>query len=152
MSVTAPGLSPLDQEWGLLRVARPNVLVVGAQSAVVDILSRLRPTCRQPVATCEAGSFLALPPPSRPGALILRDVGCLTAEGQRRLMEWLDNNPRDRIQVIATNAAALWPQVKDGSFTEALYYRLNVIYIDLTDGARNRGDHAIRSPLLMPPG
>ena len=145
MSVTASRLNPLNQEWEWLRAAHPNVLVVGAEAAVVDILHGLRPNCRQPVGTCESGSFLVLPPPSRPCALILRDVGNLTPEGQRRLMEWLDDDTRDRIQVIATNAAALWPQVKDGSFTEALYYRLNVIYIDLTDGEHNRGDQTIRS-------
>ena len=66
---------------------------------------------------------------------MLRDVGNLTREGQRRLSEWLDDNVPNHMQVIATNAAALWPRVRDGSFTEALYYRLNVIYIDLTDGA-----------------
>ena len=49
-------------------------------------------------------------------------------------MKWLDDNVHDRIQVITTNAAALWPQVREGAFTEALYHRLNVIYIDLTDG------------------
>lgn len=136
MSVTGSGLSPLNQEWGrLLRAAHPNVLVIGAEAAVVDVLHGLRRNCRQPVAMCEAGSFLTLSPPSPPGALILRDVGNLTPEGQRRLMEWSDNNARDCIQVIATNAAALWPQVKDGSFTEALYYRLNVIYIDRTERA-----------------
>lgn len=132
---TAPGASPLNVERGLLRATHPNILVVGAQAAVMDVLHRLGPDCRRPVASCEAGSFLALPRPSPPSALILRDVGNLTPEGQRRLMEWLDDDARDRIQVIATNATALWPKVKDGSFTEALFYRLNVIYIDLTDGA-----------------
>jgi DNA-binding NtrC family response regulator len=67
-------------------------------------------------------------------------VGKLTPEGQRRLMEWLDCSDRYRIQVIATNSVALWPRVKDGSFTEALYYRLNMIYVDLTNGAMLHGE------------
>ena len=135
MSVLGSGLNPWRQEWALVRTAHSSVLLVGAEAAVVDLLDGLRPNCRQPVETCEAGSFLPLSPPSQAGTLILRDVGNLTQEGQRRLMEWFDDNDHDRIQVIATNAAALWPQVSDGAFTEALYYRLNVIYIDLTDGA-----------------
>lgn len=135
MSVTASGVIPLSEVRALLRTAHANVLLVGYEGAVVDTLDALRPSCRQPVETCEAGSFLALSPPSQTGTLILRDVGNLTQEGQRRLMKWLDDNVHDRIQVITTNAAALWPQVRDGAFTEALYYRLNVIYIDLTDGA-----------------
>ena len=135
VNVTASGVIPLSEVRALLRTAHTNVLLVGAEAGVVDILDGLRPNCRQPVETCEAGSFVALSPPSQAGALILRDVGNLTQEGQRRLMEFLDDNVHDRIQVIATNAAPLWPQVRDGTFTEALYYRLNVIYIDLTDGA-----------------
>ena len=135
VSVTASGATPLSEVRALLRTAHANPLLVGAEAAVVDILDGLRPSCRQPVETCEVGSFLALSPPSQTGTLILRDVGNLTQEGQRRLMKWLDDNVHDRIQVITTNAAALWPQVRDGAFTEALYYRLNVIYIDLTDGA-----------------
>ena len=118
-----------------MRAARPNVLVVGPEVMCVDLLDELRHGCRLPVQTCEAGSFPAPRPPSQPGTLILRDVGNLTQEDQRRLMRWLDDNVCDHIQVIATNADALWPRVRDGSFTEALYYRLNVIYIDLTDGA-----------------
>lgn len=135
MSVTASGVIPLSEVTALWRTAQANLLLVGAEAAVGDILDGLRADCRQPVETCEAGSFPALSPPSRAGTLILRDVGSLTQEGQRRLMEWLDDNVHDRIQVITTNAAALWPQVRDGAFTEALYYRLNVIYVDLTDGA-----------------
>lgn len=128
---------PLSEVTALLRTSHANVLLVGAEAAVVDILDGLRPNCRQPVETCETGSFLALSPPSQAGTLILRDVGNLTQEGQRHLIAWLDDNARDRIQVIATNAAALWPRVRDGSFADALYYRLNVIYIDLTDGAHS---------------
>ena len=135
MNVTASGVIPLSEVRALLRTAHANVLLIGSEAAVVDILEALRPNCQQPVETCETGSFMALSPPSQAGTLILRDVGNLTHEGQRRLMEWLDDNARDRIQVIATNASALWPLVRDGSFADALYYRLNVIYIHLTDGA-----------------
>ena len=134
-NVTTSGVSPLSNVTALLRTARANALLVGAEAAVLDMLRALRPSCRQPVETCEAGSFLAVSPPLRAGTLILRDVGSLTQEGQRRLMKWLDDTVHDRIQVITTNATGLWPQVRDGTFTEALYYRLNVIYIDLTDGA-----------------
>ena len=133
VSAVASGLNPFSPEWALVRTAHPNVLLVGPEAAVVDVLDSLRPHCRQPVETCEAGYFLALLP--QPRALILRDVGKLTPEGQRRLMEWLDCSDRDRVQVIATNGVALWPRVKNGSFMEALYYRLNMIYVDLTNGA-----------------
>ena len=117
----------------MLRGAHPSALVVGPEAACVEFLDEVRSISRQPVETCEAGSFPALPRPSQPGTLILRDVGNLTQEGQRRLGEWLDDSAHNDIQVIATNAAALWPRVRNGAFAEALYYRLNVIYIDLTE-------------------
>lgn len=122
--------------WGMLGSTYPNVLLVGEDAAVEDILDGLVPTCRQPVQTCENGSVLPMSLPADGGALILRDVGNLTDDGQRRLMEWLDSSRRGRTQVIATSAVALWPQVVDGSFAAALYYRLNVIYLDLADGAK----------------
>jgi DNA-binding NtrC family response regulator len=75
---------------------------------------------------------------SETGTLILREVGRLTPESRRRLMAWPDD-ARSRTQVIAINTDALWPQVKDGAFPEALYYRLNVIYIDLSNGSHNSG-------------
>lgn len=160
VSVTASDVTPLSEVTALLRSAHANLLLVGAEAAVVDILDGLRPHCRQPVETCETGSFTALSPPPQAGTLILRDVGNLTQEGQRRLMEWLDGNARNRVQLIATNASALWPRVRDGSFADALYYRLNAIYIDLTDGAaiqyatapsRSRGSTDVAANLAVPP-
>lgn len=142
MTATASELNHLNQELELVGADHPNVLVAGSEAAVVDALQRLRATCRQPVATCEAGSWLVLPPPSQTGALILRDVGNLTRESQGRLMAWLDDTC-GRTQVIATSATALWPQVEDGAFPEALYYRINVIYIDLTDGPNSRGSQPL---------
>ena len=142
----AVNLNQTDAKYGPGNEPCDPSQLVGSEAAVVDILAALRPNCRQPVETCEAGSFLALPPPSQPGTLILRDVGNLTQDGQRRLSEWLDENMRDGIQVIATNAAALWPRVRDGSFTETLYYRLNVIYIDLTDRAAPDGELVTTAP------
>lgn len=149
VSVPESEFSPRNQEGPLLRAIYPNMLVVGSEAEVVDTLHDLRRNCRQPIATCEAGSFLALPAPSQPGALILRNVENLGQEGQQRLMEWLENNGQERVQVIATSAAALWPQVKEGAFTEALYYRLNVIYIDLTNGADNRSHQTLQSSLPL---
>lgn len=127
------GRAQADQEWDLLQLAHPNVLIVGPEAAVAEALHILVGICGDPVATCRATSPLALPPPAGTGALILRDVDYLTPDGQRRLMGWLENVCGD-MQVIATSTEPLWPQVKAGFFLEALYYRLNVIYIDLTDG------------------
>jgi transcriptional regulator of acetoin/glycerol metabolism len=131
MAVTS-GPWQADREWDLLQLAHPNVLVVGSHAAVAEALHILAGICGDPVATCRAASPLALPPTAGTGALILRDVDCLTPAGQRRLMRWLEN-VSGRIQVIATSTKPLWSQVQGGFFLEALYYRLNVIYIDVTD-------------------
>jgi len=37
-----------------------------------------------------------------------------------------------RIQVVTTSAEALLPLVTNGAFLATLYYRLNVIYVDVT--------------------
>ena len=132
MAVTwGPGQA--DQEWDLLQMAHPNVLVVGPDEVIAEALHTLVGICRDPVATCRAASPLALPPAAGTGALILQDVDRLTPDGQGRLMGWLEN-VHGGMQVIATSTEPLWPQVKAGFFLEALYYRLNVIYIDLTEG------------------
>ena len=123
----------LDQDCRVLLSTHPNVLVIGADAAVDDPLSTLRCTCGQCVVTCSAIDPLVLPSPPPSGTLILRDVAALSPDGQRRLMTWLDET-HGRTRVIATSAQALWPSVESGAFLDALYYRLNVVCLDFTQG------------------
>jgi hypothetical protein len=109
-----------------------NVLVVGNDDVVEEALRTLRRRCRKPLVTCAAADPLVLPPSFTVGTLVLRDVGALSADGQRRLLAWLDC-AFGGTQIIATSAHTLWPSfIQTGAFLETLYYRLNVVYVDLT--------------------
>lgn len=116
----------------LANVCRPNVLMVGPDAAVDSTLATLRGVCRLPIATNWAASSLVLPLSSLTNTLILRDVGSLPPEGQQHLMAWLDD-AHGRTQTIATSADALWPRLQTGSFLARLYYRLNMIFLDLAE-------------------
>jgi transcriptional regulator of acetoin/glycerol metabolism len=135
------GSEQVNREWHLLQKTQPNVLVIGPDAAIEEALHALVGVSREPVTACRAASPLVLPNPATTGALILRDVDTLTPNGQRRLMEWLEA-ACGATQVLATSTGAVWPLVKAGLFLEALYYRLNVIYIDLTDGESGGGGQA----------
>jgi transcriptional regulator of acetoin/glycerol metabolism len=45
--------------------------------------------------------------------------------------EWLASS--NRPQVVSTASAPLLPLVEAGVFNDALYYRLNTVYIDLSE-------------------
>lgn len=124
----------LDREWSVFGNTHPNVLVVGTAAAVDDALRALERTCRQPVVSRLGADPLDLPSPSSSGTLILRDVGTLPRENQCRLLTWLDE-AQGRAQIIATSARPLWPLCATGAFLAALYYRLNVVYLNLAEEA-----------------
>lgn len=110
---------------------RVNLLVTGPDDLTNVFVKSLRSYIRNPVAVLRGGESFALP--SAPvGTLFLADVGALTGDEQLRLHEWLEERPGET-QVISMSATALMPMVAAGSFLEGLYYRLNTIYIDVTD-------------------
>jgi transcriptional regulator of acetoin/glycerol metabolism len=63
---------------------------------------------------------------------VIRNVDTLSAGEQKTLLEWLES-ATTRTQVITTATAALTPLVEAGAFDETLYYRLNTVYIDLSE-------------------
>jgi transcriptional regulator of acetoin/glycerol metabolism len=50
---------------------------------------------------------------------------------QCRLLTWLEMSG-GRIQVVSTTTSPLLPLVESGVFHDTLYYRLNVVCVDLT--------------------
>ncbi len=73
---------------------------------------------------------------SEEGAVFFREIGKLSPCAQATLDEWLER-PRPcgkrgpRRRVMASNATPLCPQSRGGTFDDRLYYRLNVIHIQL---------------------
>jgi hypothetical protein len=74
-----------------------------------------------------------LPPASlQRGPVVLRDVDFLTPEEQRMVLDWLDSTS-NRIRVLSTASAPLLPLVEAGAFSDTLYYRLNTVFINLSE-------------------
>ncbi len=142
-----PEATPLDsasrprKDWRLVRLAprdlqlmtmpRVNLLVMGADSAIRIVLDRLLPALEEPIATWQPGEPLVLPPGARGGTMILHDVGALTHEDQRRLLEW-SQQAAGRTRLVSTTTQPLFPRVEAGAFIDTLYYRLNTVCVDTT--------------------
>ena len=131
-------------EW---RCPRQNVLLEGPDASTAGALQLLRPHLPTPVVWRFRGAPLQIP--SEVGALILEDVGGLDRGEQQALLTWIDNRPHT--QIVSTMARSLFDLVTRGRFDPALYYRLNVVLLDL-DQRHDFGFHAGigTEPLSMP--
>jgi Sigma-54 interaction domain len=130
----------IREEWRLAREAhkdlqvagmpRTNLLLVGSPGAVRIVMEMLWLDLREPILTWRPGQPLDLPTPGRASTLVLHDVNELTADEQRRMLDWLDQTG-SRIRVVSTSRTSLWPLLKAGAFEDALYYRLNTVCVDI---------------------
>jgi sigma-54-interacting transcriptional regulator len=118
------GVRPDD--WRLLVTVRPNVLLEGAHEIIDIVIGEAMECLPTPHAT-----WCGAPPRGdRPATLVVRSISALDCDQQRSLCEWLDA-PGDRVQVISTTSEPLYPMVGRGAFLESLYYRLNVMRLDI---------------------
>ena len=108
---------------------RANLLLIGPDDITDAFLKTVRPYLQGPVAILRGDEPFALPP-GPVGTLILINVGAFSPPDQSRLYEAL-NDWLSGAQVISTSATGLMPMLAAKSFLEALYYRLNTIYIDV---------------------
>ena len=128
-----PFSSASADEWRALHRQHMNVLLEGPETAVEAVVQRLWPRLRQPVMCKQRRAALALPT-GEVGALILHEVATLTMHEQTQLLEWLNTASRPPArppQVVSTSSQPLFPRVGLGLFGEALYYRLNVLRIQI---------------------
>jgi hypothetical protein len=119
------------EERELLKRWHPNVLIAGTADAVEAALALLRPDFRAPLIHWRAGGPVTLPPAAPAHTLIVEDVAALTPPEQSRLFAWLQRN-NAATQVVATTSMPLLPLVEQGSFSSALYYALNVVYLEVS--------------------
>jgi sigma-54-interacting transcriptional regulator len=122
-------------EW---RSPQHNVLLEGSEMSTAAVLRVLAPHLRPPVTWIRSGAPFDLPY-GDVGALILQDVDALCAEEQERLLSWIDARPA--IQIVSTTAESLFALVARGRFDAALYYRLNVVLLNV-DPRHDFGFHA----------
>ena len=121
---------PLSDE-GLARCTKLNLLIMGADDVVAKFVTSLWPHFLAPHVVRRRGEQLRLTPPSRPaGTILVYDVHTLTLRDQDALHRWM-NAGNDRTRVVSTTTQSLMPVVETGAFNDYLYYRLNVLTLDL---------------------
>ena len=95
------------------------------------MLIALPPHLDEPLQRYSPKAGLPLPEPTE-GTLILLEVARLDAKQQADLLRWLDEfDQRSHVQVISTTSKPLFSLVEKGAFLGELYYKLNVVRIDL---------------------
>jgi hypothetical protein len=107
---------------------RHNVLLEGSEPSTLAVLRLLEPHLPEPVIRKGRESPLQLPDGDI-GALILEEVSDLSGDEQARLLAWIDG--RCQTQIVSTTAGPLFERVARGCFDASLYYRLNVIVVEL---------------------
>ena len=132
VDVSEPQSSSLPSmaEWRSICASRHNVLLEGPQACTEAVLHLLKPYLDKPVTLKRSGAPLELHTAKR-GALVMHDIGAFSGLEQDRMLGWLDD-PQSRAQVVCTTTEPLFPLVARGLFDETLYYRLNVILLQLT--------------------
>src|SRR5262245_6626929 len=120
------GISPPD--WSALLASHANVVVVGADQAIVRLWTAVWSTLHKPVCWVESGRLWL--PPQLAGTLVLRNVNDLIRHDQVRLLDWLSRDGRS-IRVLASTPRPLFPDVEAGAFLDRLYYRLNTLHFSL---------------------
>jgi len=120
-------------DLNIARITKANLLLVGHERLVSNALSLLVPDpTADGVIGCEGGRLMLPPPSERIATLVVRDVDALTADEQQSLLEWLDSS-KIRTRVVSTASEPLLPLVATRAFNDTLYYRLNTVYIDLSE-------------------
>jgi hypothetical protein len=136
------GLSESREYWPMARAAhidldivktrRVNLLLVGSDGLIQNVLDRLMPNLREPIETWRPPDSLELRAPQQLGTLILRDVGALPPVDQRRLLGWLEL-AAGHTQIVSTTPSSLLTRVETNRFLDTLYYRLNTVCVDVTE-------------------
>jgi hypothetical protein len=123
-------IDPFD--WDLIVTGRLNALLYGPRTVLETVVAELRPHLRAPLQVWAGHGDVE--PALRNhlfGTLVLEQAATYSLAQQRALLEWHDTTARN-VQVIATTDQQPFDLVKRGTFLEPLYYRLNIVHIDLS--------------------
>ena len=120
------------EPWEDAVAIRLPMLLTGPGSTTDNWIHLMEPRLALPVieVACDAGLETAALHDA--GTVVLHDVERLRSADQKRLLRWLEKAPQ-RPQIVSTSSRALYPLVRAGRFSENLYYRLNVVYLDGTN-------------------
>ena len=119
-----------SSDWCALLESRANVLLFGVAAATDAFLREALPHLRTPVQHIASEEGITISASAK--TVVLRNVEILNGNEQRTLLEWLDRQPDDRKpQIISHTSAMLYAYVEAQLFDQALYYRLNSIYLEV---------------------
>lgn len=123
--------SHLNAEWNAVCQGHHNLLLVGKSSATNEVLAAMAPHLREPLHRFNAKAGLTVPQP-HDGTLVLLEVARLDRNQQTQLLRWLNQfDQRGHVQVISTTSKPLFSLVETGAFLADLYYKLNLVRMDL---------------------
>jgi sigma-54-interacting transcriptional regulator len=134
---------PSTAEWSRICTGRHNVMLEGPLVCIEAVLHLLKPHFGAPVTMKRSGASLE-PHTFKGGTVIVHDIAAFTRPDQDRILGWLDD-AQTRAQVVCTTIEPLFPLVARGLFDETLYYRLNVILLQLTRVSAERY-RALKTP------
>jgi hypothetical protein len=130
-NVTLGFAASVASDCELLLASRLNGMLVGPAATARHVLRFIGPSLRPPIVA--VSSQRRLRDIGDAGTVILRCVDRLSLPAQRELLTWLAGQT-PRPQVISTAREPMLPKVAAGEFLEALYYRLNTVYVELASG------------------
>ena len=120
-----------DDEVRVALALRLNLLLMGREAEIDAALAEMLPRMASPVALWEARGSDDLPVPGV-RTLVVRNVGKLSAAEQQQLNDHLDSW-RGTVQIVSTTSRSFLSRVARGAFNERLYYRLNIVCVDLNN-------------------
>jgi hypothetical protein len=124
--------TPIVRDEDLARRTNVNLLIMGADDVVARFVTSLWPDFLTPRVVRRRGEPLRLASTCRPvGTILVHDVHTLTAREQHALLRWM-NVGNGRTRIVSTTTQSLLPLLATGAFNGDLYYRLNVLTLDLT--------------------
>jgi hypothetical protein len=116
-------------DWQALNATRPNLLLQGPDAATDGAVGALGRVLETPIHRWRAD--LPLPVPTRrQETLLVRNLITLSAGQQMKLLRWLEVID-GRVQVVSTTPVPIYPLTRSRLFLASLYYRLNVMCIDV---------------------
>lgn len=128
-----PDTQPRNVDWDLARLTKANLLLVGAEQTVSNLVFAIWSILDGPILVRRRNERLVLPSAmDHIGTLVLHGIDTLSLGEQADLYDWLTGR-NGRTRVVSTAPAPLLPLVRAQLFNSELYYRLNTIWIDLSD-------------------
>jgi hypothetical protein len=122
--------SRLNGDWRALLRARVNVLVTGPKTTLDAFVELCRDELREPIGFASPDGPLPMHPLR---SLVIADVHRFDDVAQRELAEWLCDPDHAMTQVISLTSMPLFGLVDGGRFSRNLYYRLNMVHLQLAE-------------------